>query len=212
MIDLNKKKLLIFDCDGVLIDSTAANAAYFDHCLERAGYPPLDAKYREQAAFMSIQQLIRTVFGETDESERVYNLSKRVSYAPFLDTIELKFNFADVLGSLRKRFYLAVASNRGKSLVSLFSHFYLFDYFHFKISAIEAEAKPSPDMLNRCVDYFGVNQGESVFFGDAESDLLAARAAGVDYCWVGRTTEEPNIGSVRDLPEIIECGGIIRPL
>ena len=131
---LNGKKLLIFDCDGVLIDSHNANRAYFDHCLSMAGYPSLEGKQRELVAYMSIKQLIYTIFEDNeDEAKRVYDISKSVVYDPFLDSIDLKFNFRDVLVPLRSKFFLAVASNRAKSLVTLFRHFGLFDYFHYKV-------------------------------------------------------------------------------
>jgi phosphoglycolate phosphatase-like HAD superfamily hydrolase len=203
---LKNKKLLIFDCDGVLIDSLGANMAYFNHCLTLAGYPAIAAQYHDRVAYMSIKQLIGDIFGDTSEGEgkRVYELSKSVSYGPFLGLIEPKFDFHAVLGRLRSRYLLAVASNRGKSLVTLFKHFNLFDYFHYKIAALGIEAKPAPDMLLACMNYFDVSAGETLFFGDAGTDYEAACAADIDFCWVGVEGCSPGIESVRNLLDMHE--------
>ncbi|HPI89619.1 MAG TPA: HAD family hydrolase [Spirochaetota bacterium] len=201
---LKGKKLLIFDCDGVLISSTPANTAYFNHCLTLAGHPALAEQYSDKVAYMSLEQLIFEIFGDTEEGRRVFNLSKTVPYDPFLDMIEVKFDFNEVLGRLRKNYFLAVASNRGKSLVTLFRHLHLYDYFHYKISARDAEPKPSPDMITRCMWYFGVSAKETIFFGDAVSDREAAQSADVDYCWVGPADEGPSIASVTELLSYLE--------
>ena len=198
---ISNKKLLIFDFDGVMIDSYNANVAYFNHCLETAGCPPLEGEDREFVAYMSVKQLIWKLFAHDEvEAERVYSHSQTVSFDPFRDMIHVKFNFHEVLSPLRERgHFLAVASNRGKSLVSLFRHFNLFEYIQFKQSSLDAPSKPDPAMVFNCISYFGVEADESVFFGDSISDYQAAQNAGVDHVWVGEHDGKPRISSLQDL-------------
>ena len=42
---------VIFDCDGVMIDSVAANRIFFDRCLAYYGLPPMTD---EQAAYCNM--------------------------------------------------------------------------------------------------------------------------------------------------------------
>jgi phosphoglycolate phosphatase len=45
-------------------------------------------------------------------------------------------------------------------------------------------AKPHPDVILKSLDVFGVAPGDVLMVGDAESDMAAARAAGVKVCAV----------------------------
>ena len=58
MAILDNKKLLIFDCDGVLFDSHEANLAYFDCCMKKAHYAAVGKELREKVVYMSVRQLI----------------------------------------------------------------------------------------------------------------------------------------------------------
>ena len=108
------------------------------------------------------------------------------------------FDFDRVLGALSARFFLAIATNRGRSLERLFDHFGLDRWFHFRISTVDAEPKPHPEMLLKCIARFGVSKPEALYLGDSVSDRDAASNAGIDYLWVGGT-EEPRIDSVMEL-------------
>ena len=45
-------------------------------------------------------------------------------------------------------------------------------------------AKPSPDVIVKSIELFGVDPGDVLMVGDAESDMAAGRAAGVKTCAV----------------------------
>ena len=55
---MNKLKLVIFDCDGVMFDSKNANKQYYNHILEELGYPPMTA---EELDFVHIHNVMRSV-------------------------------------------------------------------------------------------------------------------------------------------------------
>ena len=195
---LQGKKLIIFDCDGVLIDSHEANQHFFDYCLEQGGYPPLGEQDREKVVYMSTRQLMFELFTDQAEAERLYRISQETDYTPFLRDVRTLFDFESVFGALRKRFHLAMATNRGKSLDKLFRYFGLDRWFEFRISTMDAEPKPHPEMLLKCIEFFGMAKTEAVYLGDTASDQAAAANAGIDYLWVG-STNVPGIQSVEDL-------------
>ena len=45
-------------------------------------------------------------------------------------------------------------------------------------------AKPSPEVIHRSLDLFGLDAREALMVGDAPADIAAARAAGVTVCAV----------------------------
>lgn len=196
---LNNKKLVIFDLDGVLFDSDKANKAYFYRCLEITDNTHLWSSVEDKIGYMSLEQLIMELIPNRNEAIDIIKKCKLLPYDPFLEELQPLFDFESVLGKLKNKFYLATASNRGKSLVTVFKHFKLFEYFSFKISAIEAKAKPDPEMLLKCTEYFDITKERSLFLGDAASDHEAARSADIDFIWVGNKNEKNGIMNVPDI-------------
>ncbi len=199
-IRLAQKRLIIFDCDGVLVDSHDANINFFNRCLERGDYPPLRPEDREKVVYMSTRQLIYELIRDPAEADRLFRISQETDYTPFIKDVHPLFDFNSVLGALSSSFFLAVATNRGRSLERLFNHFGLERWFQYRISTVDAEPKPHPEMLLKCIDRFGVSKAEALYLGDSVSDREAALNAGIDYLWVGRN-EDPCIDSVKDLLE-----------
>jgi len=204
---LQYKRLIIFDCDGVLINSFDANTNFFNYCLEQGGYPPLGTDDREKVAYMSTRQLMYELFPDRIEADRLFRISQNTDYTPFLKDVHVLFDFEEVLGRFHKHFLLAVATNRGRSLDRLFDHFHLDRWFSFRISTVDAEPKPHPEMLLKCIEYFNVTKAQAVYVGDSVTDREAATNAGIEYINVGSTvgsSEEPSILSVKDLLGMIQ--------
>jgi HAD superfamily hydrolase (TIGR01549 family) len=195
---LHSKRLIIFDCDGVLINSFDANANFFNHCLEQGGYPPLGKEDREKVVYMSTRQLMYELIPDPSEADRLFRISQNTDYTPFLKDVHALFDFDAVLGKLHEHFNLAVATNRGRSLNRLFEYFRLERWFSFRISTVDAEPKPHPEMLLKCIEHFSVTKDQALYLGDSVSDRDASANAGIDYVWVG-SSEEPHINSVKDL-------------
>jgi phosphoglycolate phosphatase len=195
---LQHKRLIIFDCDGVLINSFDANANFFNYCLEQGGYPPLGKEDREKVVYMSTRQLMYELFPDRIEADRLFRISQNMDYTPFLKDVHALFDFKGVLGKLHKHFHLAVATNRGRSLDRLFEHFDLERWLSFRISTVDAEPKPHPEMLLKCIEHFGVTKDQALYLGDSATDREAAANAGIDYINVG-SSEEPGISSVKEL-------------
>ncbi len=199
---LRHKQLIIFDCDGVLIDSHDANLNFFNSCLIQGGHPPLREHEREKVVYMSTRQLMFELFPDPVEADRLYRISQETDYTPFLKDVHPLFDFKKVFGSLKKNFHLAMATNRGKSLDRLFQYFNLDTWFEFRISTVDAEPKPHPEMLLKCIEFFGIQKTEAIYLGDTPSDEAAAFNAGIDYLWVGGDIT-PGIQSVEDLLQYI---------
>ncbi len=193
MIDIKNKKLIIFDCDGVLFESAAANRAYFNKCLDLAGYERIPEQMINEVEYMSVKQLIDMFIQDKYKAEKMFELTLTVPYEPFISEIIPNFNFDEILLLLKDKYYLAVATNRGRSIDTLFHHFDLFRYFHFKISTLNARSKPDPEMIYKCLEYFNLEKGEAFFIGDSESDYNCANNAGVDFLWFGKDKPEPMI-------------------
>lgn len=196
---IQKARLLVFDCDGVLFDSSQSNIAFFNHCLDLGGYGPLNHGMAEKAVYMSVGQLLGELFNDARDRERLYTISQSVRFEEFFDSMRPLFDFESVLPILGSRYRLAVASNRSASLGLLFEHFALERYFSFRVSALDAPPKPDPEMLLRCCAHFGVPPSETVYLGDSAADSLAAASAGTGFIGIGDRVSGPAVDSPADL-------------
>jgi len=68
-----------------------------------------------------------------------------------------------------------------------------------------ARPKPHPDVIETCLARLGVPPGAAVYVGDAESDLAAARAAGVHFVAVGGDGWSPrSVRTLDELPPVVD--------
>ena len=65
--------------------------------------------------------------------------------------------------------------------------------------------KPHPDMLERCVAYFGLAPEEALYVGDQQIDADAAAAAGLAFVAVGSSVESAahRIDALSELVELL---------
>lgn len=171
-------RAVIFDMDGVLVDSFAVmREAFAIAYAEVVGPGPapfdeytkhLGRYFPDIMAAMDLPQAMQEPF--VRES---YRLAHRV---PVFDGIP------ELLAELRARgLRLAVATGKsGKRARSLLDRLSVLTYFDHVVGSDEvARSKPAPDIVLRALDLLDVQPDEAVMVGDAWTDLASARAAGV---------------------------------
>jgi len=199
--------LVIFDCDGVLFDSWRANIAYYNAVLQELGHPPLDQEWSRRAHFMASSQLFDILFAsDIEQARRAREIARTVDYAPFYELMEPAPGLSLLLDDLKGRYRLAMASNRGKTVAEIMRRFGLDAFLDLAVGVLDvARPKPFPDMIEKCLGHFGIPAAEAVYVGDAESDLAAARAAGVRFLAVGEHDWAPErIPHLGQLPQRLQ--------
>jgi phosphoglycolate phosphatase len=175
-------RVIIYDCDGVLIDSRRANAAFYNHILEKFGLPSLSPRQLDFVHYSTAQASIDFLFQGTPWREEAQDYQRAIDNRPFLNLLRLEPHVREVLATLRPGYRTAIATNRGKSLPLVLQELGLADLFDLTISSYEvAEPKPHPECLLKVMKHFRVEPGEVMYIGDAPVDLLASRRAGVTF-------------------------------
>jgi phosphoglycolate phosphatase len=199
-------RAVIFDCDGVLFDSWRANVAFSNAVLEILGRPPLDAEGERNAHVLSSPQLFSRLFGaDAALVERATELARDVDFSPFYQWMLTASGLHALLAQLKTRYRLAMATNRGVTAGRVVEHFGLGDLLELTVGIHDvARAKPSPDMIDKCVAHFGIAAHEAVYVGDTQSDRDAARAAGTHFVAVGEQVDAPlRIRELHELPPLL---------
>ncbi len=176
----------IFDCDGVLVDSMAANMAYYNIFREHFGLPPMsreDELYVHSASNQeSLDRILPAEFRAEAEEFR-----KTLDYRMVLPWLKLEADIKELLTCLRgKGFHLGVNTNRTNTMDMLLEHFGLSGIFEPIIQAsCVSKPKPSPEGVHIILDAWRIQPEEVVFIGDSHVDEQTARAAGVRF-WAYR--------------------------
>ncbi len=194
---------IIFDCDGVLINSRPANLAYYNAVLTQMGVAAIAADDGE------LSQLCHTaassqVFAALLGQERVEDAMARAAaldFRQFLPYLTPEPGVSETLGALQKRYPLALATNRTRGVESLLAHFGLDGYFRAVVTSSDvARPKPAPDMLKLAGASLGLEPAELLFVGDSPVDREAARQAGIPFAaYKDGVTGDVSVGSFSDL-------------
>lgn len=180
-------RLIIFDCDGVLFSSEAANLAFYDAVLRRAGQQPIPPSAEAACHALASAQLFERMFADRPEVlTRVRLAAQEVDYGPFYDLMTPRPGLRETLSTLAVGYRLAMATNRGKTATGVIDRFDLHAHIELTVGVLDvARPKPHPDMLERCLEHFGVDAHEAVYVGDQEIDAAAARAGGLNFVAMG---------------------------
>ena len=183
-------RLLLLDCDGVLIRSEEANVAYYNQIFRYFDRPEITEADREKRHLLhtlSTPQVIRHFFPDSDW-ERVGKYADGLEYLDFSGLLQPEPGWAEVLGRVRDRVKVAVATNRGRSARPVLQAVGLEHYMDEVLTVNQvARPKPAPDLLELALQTFGTPPGQAVYVGDSELDREAAAAAGIPF--VGFRTE-----------------------
>lgn len=173
-------RIVIFDCDGVLFDTAAANRAYYNHILEHFGRPELTAQQFAYIHMHTVDQALAYLFGDAGLLDSVYAYRRRMDYSRFLKLLKIEPHLIALLEQLKPRFKTAVATNRTDSINRLLEEFNLDRSFDIVVSASDVKRpKPWPDSLLKILAHFQAAARQAVYVGDSELDEQAARAAGM---------------------------------
>ncbi|AGL19212.1 HAD-IA family hydrolase [Actinoplanes sp. N902-109] len=172
------RRAVIFDLDGVVVDSFAVmSEAFAIAYAEVVGPGPAPfAEYRRHLGryFPDImREMCLPPAMEEPFVRESYRLAHRVTV---FDGV------VDLLSALRERgLLLAVATGKsGARARSLLDTLGLLPYFHHVVGSDEVtRPKPAPDIVLRALELLGVPPGAAVMVGDAPTDLLSAHEAGV---------------------------------
>jgi phosphoglycolate phosphatase len=174
--------VIIYDCDGVLIDSRESNRAFYNHILERFGLPPLTEPQLEVVHVSTAQGAINYLFQDRVDLEAAQAYQRQINNAPFLALLRLEPHIREVLTRIRTRHPTAIATNRGKSLPLVLDKLGLAHLFDLTVSAYDVtRPKPHPECLEKILAHFRVEPGTALYIGDAALDQQVAAAAQVPF-------------------------------
>jgi len=179
-MEMKNVKAVIFDCDGVMIDTAQANRVYYSRILQNFGRP---AVTDEQFAFVhmhTVTDSIAYLFPDKATLAAAHDFRKSMDYNQYLKYLTLEPHLVPLLAKLRPQIKTAIATNRTDTMNRLLAEFNLDGCFDLVVTSSDVERpKPHPDALLKILNNLDLKPFQTVYIGDSPVDEMAARAAGI---------------------------------
>lgn len=169
---------VIFDCDGVLLNSRDSNIRYYNLAREYFGLPPMnEADEHYVHMHTGMQSLTRVLPAHCLErlGEAMQGIDYMRDLVPYISPEEGIFELLQ--GLKEKGQKLAVHTNRTTLASEVLICFHLKDYFDPVITAGTHQPKPNPEGIFAILDHWQVDADKVLFVGDSQLDAKAAHAA-----------------------------------
>ncbi|MGH7914812.1 MAG: HAD family hydrolase [Candidatus Binataceae bacterium] len=200
-------ELVIFDADGVLFDSGESNTAYYNAIFAEIGEPPLSPDEERAGVFMAAMQVFELRTRE-DQAKlaRMREIARTIDFTPFFKLLRPPFELRLFLLELKRRYRVALATNRSATTHGLIEHLGLDGVFDAVASARDkVRPKPAPDIVRLCLERADVTPGRAVYVGDSQIDVEAASGAGTHFLGVGARVIHPHrVATLSEVPAALE--------
>ena len=207
--------LLIFDCDGVLVDSEILVCTAVSEELTRLGYPITPHEVVRRFAGRPEREILAEVredWGQPVPPAYFAAMKQRVD-AAFSSELQAMDGVADILARLRLPKCVASSSamaklEQGLRFVGLYNHFAP----HIVSAQLVARGKPSPDVFIFAAGVMRTAVQSCLVIEDSEPGVRAACAAGMrafgftggSHCGPGHAERLQEAGAERVLAHMRE--------
>lgn len=175
--------LVIFDCDGVLVDSEVISCRVHAEALTRHGYPITAEQVRQRFLGRSARDSNLEVERELGHPlPDAYDTERRVSLQQALaESVEAIPHVHEAIDAIDMRMCVASSGAHEKIFTTL-SRAGLYARFapHIFSASQVSRSKPAPDLFLFTADQMGVTPARCLVIEDSVSGVRAARAAGMD--------------------------------
>ncbi len=212
-----KYKLVIWDVDGTLLDTSSGLISSTRYMIEKLGLPKVSEDVLKSFVGPRIQDSLSRVYGLTGEAGKEaaavfrnhYKEGDVLKAEPYPGIEEVLKNLSDA------DIKMAVATNKRQDFTDALMQKFGFDKYLSCVFGTDPEGKyVKKDLINMCVDYFDdIDKTDAVMIGDSTYDAEAAMDVGVDFIGVTfgfdfKSSEDmaafKPIGAVADIKELKE--------
>jgi HAD superfamily hydrolase (TIGR01549 family) len=201
----NKIKAIIFDLDGVIIDSLDAWIKVFNDARQYYKLPKIPKKeFIDKIWGGSIERDVKLYFkGKTIEEISRHYFS---SIGKFKANTKLNKNVKETLEKLKnKNIKLGLVTNTyKKAALEILGYHKIKNLFDAVVGGDEIkQGKPAPDSLLEVCKRLGIRPNEAFLVGDTHNDAGAAKNANMFFIGY-KINGDLKIGDFKDLLELVE--------
>lgn len=179
-------RAVLFDIDGVLLDSQTTNTKFYQDFLESEGYPRPTIEQTILHKHLTIRDMLRVLTKETDE-QKIHELWVRANKFPYdVSLLKIPSDAHEIIDQLKNHYQLGIVTNRLQNHTDFFFQVYgSADDFPVVVTMSDIKnPKPDPEPILLAIEKLEVKPEETVYIGDSLTDLQSAKSAGAKYIMV----------------------------
>ena len=201
-------KGIIYDCDGVMINSRAANNLFYNSVLAYFNLPPMTHEQELYSFMASGLEALLYILPKELHKEIDYVVTHVVNYdRDIVPKLTLMPGFREFVTEMAN-FGLkqAMCTNRTAHGFDAVLRFFDFPaYFDPIMTVSVVKPKPDPEGACKIVETWQFSPKEIMYIGDSTHDLAAARGAGTHFCAINALdfTGDITVNSYEELRQIL---------
>lgn len=183
-MNLSNKKLLIFDYDGTIADTSKLHEKAFHKVLD-----PYNIKFDYSSiSGLKSQDAIRYCLKQNNRKLKKQKIIDLVKNKQDFYKTDIQYNINLMPGAYEfitwahSKFYLSIASSGSKeNILKGIKLLKLSKYFNEIICSEDVKkSKPAPEIFNRVISITKFSTNEALIFEDADNGIKAANKAKID--------------------------------
>jgi phosphoglycolate phosphatase len=176
-------KIIIFDLDGTLVDSSVDICHAINYAIEGTGIKPVSVERTIQLIGEGISRLFeKLVEAEKSDADRDMLAARFMEHynAHLTDNTPLYPGVKDTLESLKEYRKVIITNKRQDASAKILDTLGIAKYFDFIAGSDTTPGKkPSPIPIQFVLEKYGLKPDDAVIIGDSNFDVEAGKAAGI---------------------------------
>ena len=200
---MNKMKIIIFDFDGVILDSENSHFIAFNEGLKNLNINISEDEYYSKYISLDDRGVITNVVNDknisvtNEEIDMIIKNKNDYFESRLIDNSKLFPGVEELIIQLSKNFVLSIGSGANRSeIIKTLKNNNIYDYFEIIVSANEVNnPKPNPETYNRVLDNINTdfNINEIIVIEDSPGGIEAAKSAGLKCIAITNTFDNEEL-------------------
>ena len=196
-------KIIIFDFDGVILDSENSHFIAFNEGLKNLNINISEDEYYSKYISLDDRGVITNVVNDknisvtNEEIDMIIKNKNDYFESRLIDNSKLFPGVKELIIQLSKNFVLSIGSGANRSeIIKTLKNNNIYDYFEIIVSANEVNnPKPNPETYNRVLDNINTdfNINEIIVIEDSPGGIEAAKSAGLKCIAITNTFDNKQL-------------------